>query len=108
MLFIPVYLLIVIVITNRYFAGLFCRTLSRDFDARVDGYEPTVSVIIPMFNEGKGIYSTVLSLLGQEYPANKLSVVVVDDCSTDDSLVWARKAEAQHPERVRVIRNPHN
>jgi N-acetylglucosaminyltransferase len=108
MLFIPIYLLIVIVMANRYFAGLFYRTLSRGFDARVEGYEPTVSVIIPMFNEGRGIYATVLSLLEQEYPANKLSVVVVDDCSTDDSLLWARRAEAQHPERVRVLRNPHN
>jgi cellulose synthase/poly-beta-1,6-N-acetylglucosamine synthase-like glycosyltransferase len=108
MLFIPIYLLVVIVITNRYFAGLFCRALSRDFDARVEGYEPTVAVIVPMFNEGKGIHATVLSLLEQEYPAHKLSVVVVDDCSTDDSLAWARKAEALHPERVRVIVNPCN
>jgi cellulose synthase/poly-beta-1,6-N-acetylglucosamine synthase-like glycosyltransferase len=108
MLFIPIYLLIVIVMTNRYFAGLFCRGLSRDFDARVEGYEPTVSVIVPMFNEGKGIFATVLSLLEQEYPAEKLSVVVVDDCSTDDSLVWARKAEAAHPARVRVVKNPRN
>jgi len=108
MLFIPIYLLVVIVITNRYFAGLFCRALSSSFDARVDGYEPTVAVIVPMFNEGKGIHATVLSLLEQEYPAHKLSVVVVDDCSTDDSLAWARRAEALHPERVRVVVNPYN
>src|SRR4051812_16865760 len=108
MLFIPVYLLIVIVVTNRYFAGLFCRTLSRGFDARVEGFEPEVSVVVPMFNEGKGIYATILSLLEQEYPEEKLRVVVVDDCSTDDSFAWARKAEALHPARVRVIRNRHN
>jgi N-acetylglucosaminyltransferase len=108
MLFIPIYLLIVVVVTNRYFAGLFCRTLSRACDARVDGYEPIVAVVVPMFNEGRGIYATVLSLLEQEYPANKLSVVVVDDCSTDDSLLWARKAESLHPERVRVIQNAVN
>jgi cellulose synthase/poly-beta-1,6-N-acetylglucosamine synthase-like glycosyltransferase len=108
MLFIPVYLLIVIVVTNRYFAGVFFRSLSRSFDARVQGYEPTVSVVVPMFNEGKGIYATILSLLEQEYPAHKLRVVVVDDCSTDDSFAWARKAEMLHPERVRVIKNRRN
>jgi len=108
MLFIPVYLLIVIVVTNRYFSGLFCRMLRRDFDARVAGYEPTVSVIVPMFNEGKGIYATILSLLEQDYPADKLSVIVVDDCSTDDSFAWARKAESLHPQRVRVIKNRRN
>jgi N-acetylglucosaminyltransferase len=108
MLFIPIYLLVVIVITNRYFAGLFFRTLSQRFDVRADDYEPTVAVIVPMFNEGKGIYSTVLSLLEQVYPAHKLSVVVVDDCSTDDSLAWAKKAAASNPERVLVIENPYN
>jgi cellulose synthase/poly-beta-1,6-N-acetylglucosamine synthase-like glycosyltransferase len=108
MSFVPVYLLVVIVLTNRYFAGLFCKHLRRDFDARVQGYEPTVAVVVPMFNEGQGIYSTILSLLEQDYPAHKLGIVVVDDCSKDDSYAWARKAEAENPGRVRVIRNPHN
>lgn len=109
MLFIPVYLLIVIVIANRYFAGVFCRKLrGARFDATLEGYEPTVAVIVPMYNEGRGIYATVLSLLEQEYPASKLSVVVVDDCSTDDSYSWAKKAEQLHPWRVAVLRNPHN
>jgi cellulose synthase/poly-beta-1,6-N-acetylglucosamine synthase-like glycosyltransferase len=105
MSFVPVYLLIVIVLTNRYFAGLFFKLLRKDLDARVHGYEPSVAVVVPMFNEGEGIYSTILSLLAQDYPADKLSVVVVDDCSTDDSYAWARQAEAQYPWRVRVIRN---
>jgi cellulose synthase/poly-beta-1,6-N-acetylglucosamine synthase-like glycosyltransferase len=108
MSFVPIYLLIVIVITNRYFAGLFFRLLRSDFDARVPGYEPTVAVVVPLFNEGQGIYSTVSSLLQQDYPAHKLSVVVVDDCSTDDSYAWARRAEAENPWRVRVIRNRQN
>ncbi|MET0409938.1 MAG: glycosyltransferase [Polyangiaceae bacterium] len=108
MSFVPVYLLVVIVLTNRYFAGLFCKHLRRDFDARVQGYEPTVAVVVPMFNEGRGIYSTILSLLEQDYPAHKLGIVVVDDCSKDDSYAWARKAEAANPGRVRVIKNPHN
>ena len=103
MSFIPVYLLVVIVLTNRYFAGLFCKHLRRDFDARVQGFEPTVAVVVPMFNEGKGIYSTILSLLEQDYPAHKLGIVVVDDCSKDDSYAWARRAEAENPGRVRVI-----
>jgi cellulose synthase/poly-beta-1,6-N-acetylglucosamine synthase-like glycosyltransferase len=109
MLFIPVYLLIVVVVTNRYFAGLFFRLLRRErFDEALVGYEPSVAVVVPMYNEGPGIYDTIVSLLAQEYPAHKLVVMVVDDCSTDDSYTWARKAERQNPERVRVLRNPHN
>jgi cellulose synthase/poly-beta-1,6-N-acetylglucosamine synthase-like glycosyltransferase len=109
MLFIPVYLLVVIVVTNRYFAGIFLRMLRRSrFDAALEGYEPTVAVVVPMYNEGPGIYDTIVSLLGQEYPAHKLGVMVVDDCSTDDSHAWAQKAERLHPERVRVLRNRQN
>jgi cellulose synthase/poly-beta-1,6-N-acetylglucosamine synthase-like glycosyltransferase len=108
MSFVPVYLLILIVITNRYLAGLLFKLLRSDFDARVQGYEPTVAVVVPMFNEGRGIYSTISSLLAQDYPAHKLTVVVVDDCSTDDSHAWARRAEAEHSGRVRVIRNRQN
>jgi len=102
-------LLIMIVITNRYFAGKFgSMLLGKNFDPKIEGYEPTVDVVIPMYNEGKGIQGTMLSMLSQNYPAEKLSVTVVDDCSTDDSLFWARKAAALHPERANVIKNKVN
>jgi cellulose synthase/poly-beta-1,6-N-acetylglucosamine synthase-like glycosyltransferase len=78
------------------------------FDPCVAGFEPAVTVVIPLFNEGEGIYHTVLSLLGQDYPPQKLNVIVVDDCSKDDSYAWAQRAEREHPERVRAIRNPCN
>lgn len=44
---------------------------------------PTVSIIIPCFNEEKTITSTINSLLGLDYPKDKLSLIVVDDGSTD-------------------------
>lgn len=110
MLFVPIYLLVLIVLTNRYLAGLFFRHLrGKRFDETVNaGYEPTVAVVIPLFNEGPGIYRTVISLLRQHYPAAKLSVTVVDDCSTDDSYAWAQRARRACPERVQVLQNPHN
>ncbi|MDF3068215.1 MAG: Hyaluronan synthase [Polyangiaceae bacterium] len=108
MAFVVIALLVLIVITNRYLAGTVARKLMGDRLERKVAYQPTVDVIIPMFNEGRGIESTVLSLLAQNYPADKLRVMVVDDCSTDDSLFWARKAAAQHPDRAMVIKNKVN
>jgi len=109
MTFVPVYLLIVIVLTNRYLAGLFFKQLrGAAFDEAVDGPLPTVAVIIPLFNEGEGIYHAVLSLLSQDYPEDRLSITVVDDCSTDDSHEWALRAARSAPERVQVLRNPIN
>jgi N-acetylglucosaminyltransferase len=106
MAFVAISLLVIIVISNRYFAGKAAVRLFGKRLERVDrDYQPTVDVIIPMYNEGRGIEGTVLSLLGQNYPADKLRVLVVDDCSTDDSLLWARRAAAVHPERTMVIKN---
>jgi cellulose synthase/poly-beta-1,6-N-acetylglucosamine synthase-like glycosyltransferase len=105
----PIQLLFLLVITNRYVAGpLLRRALGASFDATVDGWEPTVSFVIPLFNEGRGIVDTIRSLLRQDYPSDKLSVVVVDDCSTDDSYEWASRAAAEHPAAVTVLRAPRN
>ena len=45
---------------------------------------PLVSVIIPMFNSAKFIPQTLESLLYQTM--TDFEVVVVDDCSTDNSV----------------------
>jgi cellulose synthase/poly-beta-1,6-N-acetylglucosamine synthase-like glycosyltransferase len=101
--------LIFLVFLNRYFGGLWLKKFKgAAFDAKREGYEPTVTVVIPLFNEGEGIYHTIRSLLAQEYPPEKLDVIVVDDCSTDDSYAWARRAEAESGGRVQAIRNPYN
>jgi cellulose synthase/poly-beta-1,6-N-acetylglucosamine synthase-like glycosyltransferase len=105
----PMCLVVFLVFVNRYVAGLWLKRIKGDaFDPVVAGYEPDVTVVVPVFNEGKGVYATIKSLLEQEYPASKLRVIVVDDCSTDDSYAWAKRAEQEAPGRVRAIRNPHN
>ncbi len=105
----PIQLLFLLVITNRYVLGPLLRRLrGESFDPTVDGFEPTVAFVVPLYNEGRGIADTIRSLLGQDYPPEKLSVVVVDDCSTDDSHAWACAAAAERPEAVTVLRAPRN
>ncbi|HSP79186.1 MAG TPA: glycosyltransferase family 2 protein, partial [Myxococcaceae bacterium] len=104
----PVHLLVVLVLMNRYVLGPLLRRVRDDrVSATDDSYQPTVTVVIPLFNEGEGIFHTVRSLLEQDYPTDKLSICVVDDCSTDDSHAWAMRAAEGHP-NVKVTRNPHN
>ncbi|MFL5353397.1 glycosyltransferase [Archangium sp.] len=104
----PVHLLVLMVMMNRYVLGpLLRRVRGRRVDATDDSYQPTVTVVIPLFNEGEGIYHAVRSLLVQDYAPDKLNIRVVDDCSTDDSYAWAMKAADGHP-NVKVMRNPHN
>ncbi|HEY8072630.1 MAG TPA: glycosyltransferase family 2 protein, partial [Labilithrix sp.] len=104
----PVYLLFFLVFVNRYVVGALVRVASGlKEDETIDDYEPTVTVVVPLFNEGKQIYDTIQSLLALDYPEEKLSVIVVDDRSTDDSWHWARKAAGESP-RVKAIQNAYN
>jgi cellulose synthase/poly-beta-1,6-N-acetylglucosamine synthase-like glycosyltransferase len=104
----PIYLFIFIVFLNRYVFGLYLALFKGNkFDEKIRGYEPTVTVVVPVYNEGKSIYDTIVSLVKLDYPKDKLQITIVDDCSTDDSYEWACKAAREH-DNVRVLRNPVN
>ena len=102
------HLIVFVVFANRYFVGMWVRRLMAKNLAEIDeSLEPTVSIVVPMFNEGEGIYRTIHSLANLDYPVEKFDVIVVDDCSTDDSHDWASKGAAEF-DNVRVIQNPEN
>jgi glycosyltransferase involved in cell wall biosynthesis len=46
---------------------------------------PSVSVIVPACNEAANIEVSLRSLLDQDYPKERLQLVVIDDRSTDDT-----------------------
>ena len=48
-------------------------------------YYPSVTIIVPCFNEQNTIMKTIDSLLNLDYPSDKLSLIVVDDGSTDNT-----------------------
>jgi cellulose synthase/poly-beta-1,6-N-acetylglucosamine synthase-like glycosyltransferase len=64
-------------------------------------HQPTVTVLIAAFNEARHIEATVRNKLAQNYPADRLDVIVVSDASDDgtDELVRAIGGG-----RVRLIR----
>jgi cellulose synthase/poly-beta-1,6-N-acetylglucosamine synthase-like glycosyltransferase len=67
----------------------------------VSTHTPSVAMIVPCWNEEESIVGTVESLLALDYPTDKLSVVVVNDGSTDGSKEALQVFEG-HP-RVKVI-----
>ena len=104
----PIFLFIFIVFLNRYVFGLWLTIVrGRKLDETTETFEPTITVVVPLFNEGKSIYDTIVSLVNLDYPKDKLEITIVDDCSTDDSYEWACKG-AREFANVRVLRNPHN
>ena len=52
---------------------------------------PSVSLIVPAWNEERGIAKTLESVLKLNYPRNKVEVIVVDDGSKDRTLEVANR-----------------
>ncbi len=98
---------------SRYLFGALYRPKKVDPD-----FTPGVSVIIPCFNEEKWIQRTIQSCINQNYPADKLEVIVVDDQSTDGSveqikdiigrLTKAEDSRYNISERISYIVQPQN
>ena len=66
---------------TRYLFGSFYRNVPIDKD-----FTPGVTIVVPCFNEEEWIQRTILGCINQDYPINKLEVIVVDDCSNDKSV----------------------
>ncbi len=64
-------------------------------------YCPSVSVLIPVYNEEENIRRCVSSVLDSDYPKDKLEVIVIDDGSTD------RTGEKVEEMGVKVIKTNH-
>lgn len=66
---------------SRYIWGAMYRPIKVDPE-----YTPGVTILIPCFNEEQWIQQTILSCINQDYPIDKLQVIVIDDCSNDKSV----------------------
>lgn len=80
-LYYEIFLLVTYIERRRSIHGVFKKqTLAHDS-------LPTVTVIVPCFNEENTVCKTLDSLLALDYPRSKLKIVVVNDGSTDNTLV---------------------
>lgn len=61
---------------------------------------PTVSIIVPAYNEESCIGASIRALQQTDYPAQKMEILVVDDGSTDDTYEAATK---QADETVTIL-----
>lgn len=72
-------------------------------------FQPTVSILLPCYNEGKAVYDTVGSICKSNYPHDKFEVIAIDDCSVDDSYQWLLKAQKDFTNiHIRVGKNHSN
>lgn len=65
---------------------------------------PTVTVVVAAYNYAGFIGRTLDSALSQDYPAELLDIVIVDDGSTDGTPDVLAEYQRRHPDRITVIR----
>jgi len=67
--------------------------------------KPLVSVVIPVYNAALYVEESLRSIINQTY--NNLEILVIDDCSKDDSVKIVENIAKTDP-RVRLIKNKSN
>ena len=68
--------------------------------------EPKISVIIPMYNAEKYIRQCLISVLASKF--NDYEVLVVDDCSTDNSVAEVKKLLPHFDGRLKIFATEKN
>jgi glycosyltransferase involved in cell wall biosynthesis len=63
------------------------------------------SLIVPMRNEERYVAETLESLIRQDYPPQRVEILVVDGRSTDASRETVARLAARHP-HIRLLDNP--
>lgn len=63
---------------------------------------PSVSVIIPAYNEGALVRDSILSAAASRYPSDRLEIIAVDDGSTDDTWSHILAAAREVGSGIRV------
>lgn len=93
-----IFLALLLVSKVRYFVALILRQDIVGLNVKKDySYQPSVSVLIPCYNEGRTVYDTIEAAIKSNYPPDKLEIVAFDDASTDDSYEWLLKAQQDFP-----------
>jgi len=79
--------------------------LPKEFKKIPDTKLPSITIIVPAWNEEEGIGKTIQSLLKIDYPKKKLEILVVDDGSKDKTYEEALKHQSS---QVKVFKKKEN
>jgi hyaluronan synthase len=69
---------------------------------------PSLTVIIPAYNEGAMVLQSIESAVKADYPHDRLEILVIDDGSKDDTWSYISQAAERYPGLVTAIRQDRN
>ena len=76
----------------------------RNHYSRAAPYFPRVAIVVPAWNEGAVIATSIDRLMALDYPLDRLRIYVVDDASTDDTPRVVKAKAKQYPGSVFHLR----
>lgn len=65
--------------------------------------QPSVSIIIPVYNDPEGLKETLDCLVSQAFPRNQYEIIVIDNASTDNTSVIGENYARQFNHTIRFI-----
>jgi hyaluronan synthase len=76
----------------------------RPFPSASHSDAPSLTVIIPAYNEGEMVEKAIYSVLFADYPHDRLEVYVIDDGSIDDTWDYIQASVKKYPQLVKPLR----
>lgn len=73
-----------------------------------DNELPTLTVIVPAYNEGRFVFDTLNSIAQSNYPKDSIQLIAIDDGSKDDTWQWMIKAKEQLGDFISIYQQPKN
>jgi hyaluronan synthase len=64
---------------------------------------PSVTVVMPAYNEEELIAKAIDSIFAVNYPQEKIEVIAINDGSEDLTLLYMQRAKRQYKDKLRVI-----
>ena len=80
----------------------------RPFAAAAPQEAPSLTVIVPAYNEGEMVEHAIASIAAADYPRERLEILAIDDGSSDDTWRYIERAARRFPGLVTAIRLPEN
>ena len=96
-----IFSVILFVLLFLYLSGLI--VLAKDLKTNSQAnstYLPPISIIVSLHNEQNNAESCILRLLGQDYPTDKLEIILVNDRSKDKTLEIIKSYALQNPQII--------
>ncbi len=99
LLFVSLYLEVFLLIT--YFE---LKDIEKEKDKEIKELSifPSVTILVPVWNEQSTVIKTINSILSLNYPKDKLSLYIIDDGSTDNT--WETIQEFKDHEQITILK----